>query len=53
MGRVNSLESDYGLEKWIAKWEFILHNDPELSEAGALVALKQLDEIVLEEMVPC
>ncbi|MHB1907278.1 MAG: hypothetical protein ACYCQJ_00245 [Nitrososphaerales archaeon] len=48
---MNALESGYCLEKWIAKWEFILHNDRELSQAGALVALKQLDEIVLDQIV--
>jgi hypothetical protein len=40
---------DYNLEKWIDKWEFILDNDPELSKAAALLALRQLNDIVSHE----
>jgi hypothetical protein len=42
-------EVDYNLERWMDKWEFILRNDKELSKAGAVIALEQLNDIVFYE----
>jgi hypothetical protein len=39
-------QKDGSLGRWTNKWSFILRSDKDLSEAGADVALKQLDEIV-------
>ena len=40
----------HGLDRWLVKWEFILHNDHELSKAGAYTALRQLHTIIQREI---
>ncbi|MDH2901348.1 MAG: hypothetical protein PXY39_10285, partial [archaeon] len=43
-------DTDYHLERWMNKWEFILRNDHELSKAAADVALRQVSDIILYEI---
>jgi hypothetical protein len=44
-----SVEVDFNLERWLDKWEFLLHNDRDLTQDSATFALKQLDEIISYE----
>ena len=43
-------ETEYNLDRWISKWEFILRNDRELSRAAVNIAVRQLDDIILHEI---
>ncbi|MGI0090506.1 MAG: hypothetical protein ACREBS_02235 [Nitrososphaerales archaeon] len=40
------------LDHWLEKWGFILENAEGLAQAGAVVALKQLDELVPHSLPP-
>lgn len=42
----NLEETSYSLDRWLNKWSFILRTDKELLTVGALIALRQLDDIV-------
>jgi hypothetical protein len=46
-------DTDYNLDRWLDKWEFILNNDNEMSGATATIGLDQLERIIHYEMRQC
>ncbi len=46
-------ELDHSVDKWMEKWSFIVEKERELTSTAAIIALKQLEQIItyrLEEI---